>query len=56
MPEEMEQTHLLWGVKQQSRVERLHDSVGLESSNSMRIVVQAAEFCKSKLKGVKQVL
>ena len=53
-PEDVEQNKFLWGVNMSTRVERLRDMVGLESSNLMRIVARAAEFTQSKLTGVKK--
>ena len=53
-PEDIEQNKFLWGVNLSAKVERLRDFIGLESSNLMRIVAQAAEFTKSKLKSVKK--
>ena len=53
-PEQIDERKFLWGVNQCARVERLRDFIGLESSNLMRIVSQAAEFTKSKLTGVKK--
>ena len=53
-PEDVEQNKFLWGVNLPTRVERLRDMVGLESSNLMRIVARAAELTQSKLAGLKK--
>ena len=52
--EETEEKHNLWGVKLSAKVERLHDFIGLESSNLMRIVAQAADFMKGRLSSAKK--
>ena len=40
--EDIEQKKFLWGVNRSAKVECLCDFVGLEGSNMMRIVAQAA--------------
>ena len=51
----MSKRKILWGVSLSAKVERLRDFVGLEGSNLMRIVAQAAEFTKSKHTSTKKV-
>ena len=53
-PEEIEENKFLWGVNLSANVERLRDFIGLESSNLMRIVAQAADFMKAKLTSTKK--
>jgi hypothetical protein len=52
-PEEIEENNFLWGVNLSAKVERLRDFIGLESTNLMRIVAQAADFMKAKLTSTK---
>ena len=47
-PEEMAENKCLWGVSLSAKVERLRDFIGLESTNLMRMLAQAAEFMKAK--------
>ena len=53
-PEEIEENKFLWGVNLSAKVERLRDFIGLESSNLMRMVAQAADFMKAKLTSTKK--
>ena len=53
-PEELEENRLLWGVNLSAKVERLRDFIGLESTNLMRMVAQAADFMKAKLTSTKK--
>ena len=48
-PEELEENKYLWEANMSAKVERLRDFIGLESSNLMRIVAQAAVSVKAKL-------
>ena len=48
-PEELEENKFKWAVNMSAKVERLHDFVGLENHNLMRIVAMATEFVSSKL-------
>jgi len=52
-PEDIEENRFLSGVNLSAKVERLRDFIGLESTNLMRMVPQAAEFMKAKFTSTK---